>query len=287
MRTSVRRRFRSLRPVVRAAAVPVVALLALGSPFHAGAQRTAEGYRYAFRIESGDDDGPTRGVTYALGDRSRIELLDERGRASRGYLLVTDGGRTLTSVDPDKREYSVTSADQFERIVGTAMQAVDRVMTLEVDDLDVTGRRLGAGGRVAGHETERSRLSAAFGLRIGALGFTTRQRHDVDVEYWVAPGLDLPRNPLIELFTGLPMVLAQADGDFTTRMRVGREALVGRGTPLRVVITAREVDDKGRHKEKRTTIEIAELTRGAQDPSRFQVPAGYVKRDGFNFSVRH
>ena len=200
---------------------------------------------------------------------------------------MTDGGRTLTAVDPAKREYSVTDAAKFERIVGATMEAMDRVMTLEVDDLDVTGRRLGTGGRVAGHDTRHSRLTANFALRVGAMGFTTRQRHHVDVDYWVAPELSLPRNPLVELFAGLPMVLAQGDGDFTTRMRAGREALAGEGTPLRVVITARETDEKGREKEKRTTIEIGELTRGPQREALFEVPAGYREREGFNFSVRH
>lgn len=286
MATSVRRSVRTLAVARRAVGVPVLAVLTLAAPYDAGAQRGAQGYRYAFHVETADES-PIRGVTYVSGDRSRIELLDDRGRPSKGYLLVTDGGRTLMAVDPEKREYSVTDAAKFERIVGTAMEAVDRVMTLEVHDLDVTGRRLGDGGRIAGHDTRHSRLSAGFAMRVGAMGFSTLQRHQVDVDYWVAPGLSLPRNPLVELFAGLPMVLAQADRDFTTRMRAGRQALAGEGTPLRVVITSRETDDKGRDKSKRTSIEISEVTRGAQPEGLFRVPAGYEKREGFDFSVRH
>jgi hypothetical protein len=243
-------------------------------------------YRYAFRIETGDGD-PVRGVTYVDGDRSRIELLSDEGRRSKSYLLVTDEGRTLTAVNPEKREYSVTTAAGFERIVGTAMQAVDRVMTLEVHDLDVTGRRLGAGGRVAGHDTQHARLSVSYALRIGAMGFSTRQLHTADVEYWVAPALHLPRNPMVELFSALPMVLAQGDRDFTTRMRAGRDALVGGGTPLRVVITARQRDGDGEEKSSRTSIELVDVAPGAQDPALFRVPEGYRKTEGFNFSVSH
>jgi hypothetical protein len=286
------------RRALRAALVPVATVLVLGAPL-AGAvpaaaarevgaasapQRAADAYRYAFRIETGDDD-PVRGVTYVSTGRSRIELVDEHGARSSSYLLVSDNGRVLTAVDPAKREYSTTDAANFERVVGTAMEAVDRVMTLEVHDLDVTGRRLGAGGRVAGHETQRARLSTSYALRIGAMGFAARRQHAVDVDYWIAPALQLPRNPMLELFASLPTVLAQGDRDFVTRLRAGRDALVGTGTPLKVVVTARERDEDGDDETSRTVIEITDLTPGAQDQTLFQVPAGYRKRDGFNFSV--
>ena len=308
-----------LRRALRAAVVPATAVLLLGAPLdgaagsaavHGGGAvpgvptmdalgvtgsadlsahelasvQTAASYRYAFRIET-DDDDPVRGVTYVSGDRSRIELVDDEGKRSSSYLLLTDGGRTLVAVDPAKREYTQAAAADFERIVGTAMDAVDRVMTLDVHDLDVTGRRLGAGERIAGYETQHSRLRTRFGLRIGAMGFNADQRHDVAVDYWVSPSLRLPRNPMMELFASLPTVLAQGDRDFVRRLRAGRAALVGEGTPLRVVVSAQHTDEDGDEERSRTVIEVADVRAGAQDATLFRVPDGYRKREGFDFSM--
>ena len=316
--SSIRSSRRSSR-AARAVALPAVAVLALGAPIggaagsaavHGGVAaparptmdalgvtgaadlsahelatvQTSSSYRYAFHIDT-DGDDPMRGVTYVSGDRSRIELLDEDGDRSSSYLLLTDGGRTLVAVDPAKREYTQAAVADFERIVGTALDAADRMMTLDVHDLDVTGRRLGTGERVAGHETQHSRLRTRFGLRIGAMGFTTTQRHDVAVDYWVSPSLRLPRNPMMELFASLPTVLAQGDRDFVRRLRAGRAALVGDGTPLRVVVTAQHTDEEGDEERSRTVIEVDDLRVGPQDATLFRVPDGYRKREGFAFSV--
>src|SRR5687768_10677927 len=106
---------------VRAALLPA-AVLALGVPARDAARaQSGDSYRYAFRIETGDGD-PVRGVTHVSGGRSRIELTEKSGRRSTGYLLVSEDGRTLTAVDPEKREYSETNAADFEHIVGTAME---------------------------------------------------------------------------------------------------------------------------------------------------------------------
>lgn len=261
-----------------------IAILAALAPAALGAQR-APGYTYDFRVETGDGDA-MRGVTYVSGDRARIELRDEDGDEKEGYLLVTNGGRTLVAVSPDRREYSVTSADQFERIVGTAMHAADKVLTLELDDLDVVGRHLGDGGTVAGRDTRHERLSSEFTLRIGALGFTTRTQQQVDVDYYVDPDLALPRNPLLELFAGLPMVLAQHDRDFITRQAAGRSALLAKGTPLKTVVTTRSRDDDGKVEQHRTVIEVTKIVPARHDADLFRIPEGYRKTDGFSWSVK-
>ena len=265
-----------------AALTPATALLSPVSD--AGAQSRAAsgaGYVYDFQIRS-DDGAPTTGRATVLGDRERIEFTG--GDHAGSYLLLTDGGRTLTAVDPAKREYSTMHADDFERIVGTAMAAVDKVMTLEVHGLEVGGQRLGDGGTVAGHPTRHGRLVQDYTVKIGVFGFTENTRHHVVTDYWVTDDVQLPRNPLFGLFATIPTVLAQNDDDFVKRAEAGRKALVGGGTPLRVVVEATSRDKDGTDHSS-TAIEISRLERAAPAESQFTVPSGYRQKADFNWSM--
>ena len=286
------------RPPTRAlVAAILVVLIALGIVFarHAGAQAPAvqarhgqplgESYSYTFHIVTSDGD-PISGRTHVLGDRARIEITGEKGgRARSDWLLVQPNGR-LAVVKPEERTYSEIEADAFERIVGKAMEAVDRAMTFQVRDLDVVGQRLAEGGMVAGHRTERSRVSQTFDLRVGVLGFNSTNRHRIDTEYWTAPGLELPRNPLIELFVSMPSVMALADRGFVNRTAVARKALVGKGTPLRALVTSRTYDETGDETERdELSVEILSITPARHDAARFAVPEGYRKTEGFSWNV--
>lgn len=285
--------------VLRASTRPAVAFaasLALTSP--AVAQRAESGYQYTFRIQTGDDE-PTTGRAWVAGDQTRLELdrtTDSAGRTSRsrtpramddqdGYLLVTDRGRTLMAVSPAKREYSTTTVDEFENMIGKAMEMADKVLTMEVSDVDVTRRRLGPGGPVARQSTRRGRVSATYVARIGVLGFTARTEHQMQADYWVAPDIALPRNPLAEFFLGIPMILAQHDNDLNTRMAAGRRTLVGDGTPLKIVVTNASRDPDGSHDTTTVSYEITSLTRVRVDPTLFAAPQGFTKIDGFRWSV--
>lgn len=289
----------TLPHLVRRAVAGAAAAVALLAPAAAvSAQQAVDGYAYTFRIETGDDEVVV-GRALVAGGQARIEIVRdsskrERGERRRsvrvgdsddGYLVVTDGGRTLLAVSPSEREYSSMPADDFERIVGSAMKKADAVLTMGVSDLTVTGRRLGGGEPIQGQPTQRGRVVADFVSRVGALGFTARMVNHVETEYWVAPGVSLPRNPLAEMLVGLPTVLAQHDEDFVTRMSAGRRALVGSGTPLRVVLTAETREDDGKVERTRTSYEVTSLSRTRVDPSVFQVPRGYTKSDGFSWST--
>ena len=264
----------------------------------ADAQRTVDGHQYTFRIETGGDDSEVvTGRAWVAGDRARIEVDGSakrrrvRGANEHVSVQMEDGeyfvvdGRTMHAVKPSEREYSTTTVDEFERIVGRAMKAADAVLTLEVRELDVTGQKLGPGEPILGHPTQKGRLVAEYVARIGAFGFATSSEHSVQTEYWVAPALSLPRNPLAEMLVGLPTVLAQHDDDFVTRMRAGRRAMVGNGTPLRVVLTAESREEKGERSRMRASYEVTSLTRAKVDPALFEVPRGYRKTNGFSIGT--
>lgn len=269
----------SLRATVALAAT--LAILAPAAPGATLRAQSARGLRYTFTVKSADDRKPTRGTVQASGDRARIDLERERGD-SDSWILVTNGGRTVQLVNPREREYAEMDADRFAGLVGTVMHALDKVMTLDVDDATVDMRRLGAGGTIAGYPTERWALTQEFVVNVGVLGHTSAELHRVVTDYWIAPGLELPRNPLVELITQTETALAQADDDFM-RLTAERRRALPRGAPLRIVVTSASSDaDRMTAKAPKVSrLDVTDISTNAPvDADALQVPAGYRKKDG-------
>jgi len=267
------------RPLRRAALA--LALLAPLTP--AGAQLPRE-YRYSFTITKAGEPAST-GTVYVAGDRWRIDLAGgHHGRKSDNYLLSTDGGRTVTIVHPEERSYSVHDADDFERIVSRVMRGLDAVMSLQLHDSKVATAALGAGEPIAGHSTQRYRLTQEYRVSVGMFGFTTDKRERVVTDYWVDPKLVLPHNPVVEMLSTVETVLAQHDAAFVRRSGEARQKLF-RGVPLKVVVTAESTDEgddggAGKSERKVRTIQLGEIERVAIDAPVFEVPAGFRKQEG-------
>jgi hypothetical protein len=277
---------RARRTLAAAAAAAVLAAPVL--PVHAGAQ-VPRAYTYTFRV-SPDSGEATTGTVQVSGDRARIDMAEARGVGQSGdYLLLTDNGRTVTIVNPREREYSVTDAASFERIVATVMQALDlATIDAKLSDAHVSGARLGPGDTIAGHPTERYRLKQEYSVRVGAFGFKgDPEYHVVMTEYWVAPSLRLMRNPVIEMLSTTQTALAQQDRDFVRRSTAARDRLFS-GTPLRIIVVAGTADEAGAVKPKSgarprastTTIEVSDVRSADVDHSRLEVPQGYREREG-------
>jgi hypothetical protein len=248
-----------------------------------------EGYRYTFRMASSDDDEDTRGSTVVLGGRARVDF-EREGRPDRDphYLLIGDGGRTVTIVRPREREYSVMPAEEFERVVGTALRGVEAIVRLEPQNVRFTSEKRGRGPTILGHATERLRLTQRYHIRMRALGFEQREEHEVVTEYFVSPSLRLQPNPVLRMLASIETAVAQQDERFVDRAQAARDALVT-GTPLRVVVRARRWDpDDGEELGDGTqerTIEITGYEPGRVDAALLEIPAGYERKEGVSFRM--
>ncbi|HJU65181.1 MAG TPA: hypothetical protein VJ596_05860 [Gemmatimonadaceae bacterium] len=263
--------------VLAAAAVLVAAEI---TPEVASAQ-SGGGYSYTFRSTSDDDDDSMIGEVRVLGDRTRIDFRTN-GWHKKGYLLLTEGGRRVTLVDPRDEEYRTLERDSFERVISTAMRKVDRVMTMTLHDVRISTERLGGGGTVAGYATEHYRLVQRFRVGVGVLGLTKDMDQEIVTEFWVAPRLALPANPLIELLSTVESALAQHDASFVKRSLEARRSLFN-GTPLRIVVTSRLHHEEEDDDVNVRRIEITEIGRARVDPEIFQIPRGYDRKDGWRF----
>ena len=263
--------------LVRAAAVALVAAVA---PMRAGAQD----YSYAFRVTPSDGDAFSGSVRVS-GARARVDAEAKHGHGhARDYLLLDDGGRTVTIVNPRERSYSVTTGREFEQIVATAMRAAEVAMSNKLTDVRVEAERLGAGDTIAGYPTQRYRLTQEFTTNISVMGFGAEpEYHVVITDFWAAPDLKLMRNPLVEMLATTETVLAQTDRGFVERSAAARDRLF-RGMPLRLIVARRSLDgtkaDDKKHDGSRLVVEVTRVVRGPVDRAALDLPKGYEKRSG-------
>ena len=261
---------------------------------------TVTAQRYRFTMVTAEDKA-SHGTLLAFGDRARIDI--EKGSSARlsnggakvtassdgghDWFLLSDDGRRIALVDDDDEEYSEMDAATFTGIIGTVMRAVDTFMTMEVEQPTVEVQRLGAGGMVAGKRTERWAVVQEFTTNVGIMGKTQREMHRVVTDYWIAPGLELPDNPLWELVTRGETALAQADKGYVARVARARASLP-KGAALRVVVTSASSElPRGTVKAPKVQrLEITDISSVSASRALFEVPAGYEKKDaGKGFSI--
>ena len=238
-------------------------------------------YTYTFTATH-ETGSPTTGTVRVHGDRTRIDVNDSK---SGDYILLTDGGTRMLSVHPDRREVEQMSSPSFERIIGTSLRMVSPMVKFKVLNTKIYSERVGTGQKLLGYATEQIRMTERFDVHIVAMGFDGgTEHHTVITDYWVSPGLDLGRNPLLSLLERTGTATAQTDPDFVQKESSVRSQALG-GTPLRTVVKETTVDDKGIEHTKTHSIEITNLKQGELPDAMFAVPAGYRVKQGMNIST--
>jgi hypothetical protein len=289
-----------LRRLVPALALAATAVLPNPRALVAQSATPATAMRYRFTMTTAEEKS-SRGTMLVLGDRTRIDI--EKGSEARvgsggakvtassggghDWFLLTEGGRRIAIVDGDEEKYSEMDAATFTGLIGTVMRAVDTFMTMEVEQPTVFVQRLGDGGTVAGRKTERWAVVQEFTTNVGILGKTQREMHRIATDYWIAPGLELPDNPLWELVSRGEAALAQADKGYVARVARARGSLP-RGAALRVVVTSAssELPNGTVKAPKVQRLEITDIAPVAANRALFEIPRGYEKKDaGKGFSI--
>lgn len=272
-----------------------LALLASGSPTprpiaSLATQPASSDLVYTFRTsETGDHsrDDEMTGTVRVHGGDVRIDVDHNRENDDPGaYILVLDNGARMLSVHPSRHEVEEMSAAGFERIVGTSLRAVRPLVRFRVSDPAITTEQLGAGGTMLGVATDHVRLTEHYTVHITAMGFDGGDETvAVQTDYWVAPALQLGRNPLLALLERAGTAMAQSDASFVQREDAARASLL-RGSPVRTVSRVTTTERDGDTKETVRTTEVTSLRREAQPASLFEVPSGYrVKSASMSFDM--
>ena len=226
-------------------------------------------YTFTTTEESGSQSS---GTVRVHGGRTRIDM-DKND--SRDYIILTDGGKQMLSVHPDRREVDQISSPSFERIIGTSLRAVSPIVKFKVQNVKISSGRIATGQKLLGYGTEQIRITEQFDVHIVAMGFDGgTEHHTVVTDYWVSPGLDLGDNPIMALLEHAGTAEAQTDADFVDKeTNVRSQALAG--TPLRTETKESTVDDKGIRHTKTRSMAITSVKMGPQPAALFDIPSGY------------
>lgn len=265
----------------------LAAALVVFGPLATNAQ-SAMGVKYEMRgTESSHGStgkGPTTYHVEVLNGQSRINAS-----AGGDALLVSADGLTMTVLRPDKQTYTTMNTDKFENIIGNVLlmvKEVTKVLQLELRQALITPQHMGNGGTMLGYPTEQSRLTYDYTMRVGAMGFTTDTKQRVVMDYWTTRGVELPRNPLVDLLATANSAPAQADADFRAKSRAARDALFS-GTVLRVRSTIYDMDNDSMNKRDTAPdiriIEITSIEKALLRRDAFVVPSSYrFDKDAFS-----
>lgn len=254
---------------------PLAAITLLLAVSAADAQ-APRAYSYDFRLDPGGkkDQEVIHGTVRVSGSRARVDTDNRDGRDD--YLLVADGGRTVYVVHVDKKTYEQHDADEFARIVGTALRAVGPVVKFSVRDVRLDTARLGAGASVAGRPTERVQMRQHWRTSIRVMGFTKDDMSGSAVsEYWADPSLPLMRNPLLDIISTSLLAMAASDEDFLEQGDAAKAKLF-RGSPLRADIRM-TMDGGDGDDNTRLLYEVTRLSVGAVNEADLEVPKGFKR----------
>ena len=199
--------------------------------------------RYEFT--STDDDGDvTSGAVSWTGQQMRIDLDRSRSKARRGngasvevasnrrgeYMLVDFSSNMMRTVKPEEHEISEMPLATFEQIIGKALGMVGSVVQMQVRDAGIIAKEVGAGGQVAGVQTEQFRVIEEYNVRIGVFGMNAEEKHHrVVTDYWV-PTQAATRHTATTLCADAGGDTAQSDVRAAAAECVGRGA-AGCGAP--------------------------------------------------------
>lgn len=198
-----------------------------------------------------------------------------------GYMLMGATSDKLTIVVPSRREYIEIHLADFVKFTVGGMMAGASGPKIRISDVKVTTERVGAGGMVAGHRTQRYRITQRYTITVNAVTQSRARTTRTTTDYWVATGLAGFLNPYTEVEQAMTAAaLSALDGgaDLVTRTSKARRRLFS-GVPVKIVSRSEDSADDMPATSREATSELTSITRTNIAPTVLLPPADYLKRE--------
>lgn len=253
----------------------------------------ARGLAYGYRMTSTADVGGKSVPGATLIARGQVvngvARLDFDSLANRpipmaepgGYMFMGAASDKLTIVVPSRREYVEIHLADFVKFTVGGMMGGANGPKIRISDVRVTTKRVGAGGIVAGHRTQRYRITQSYTVTVNAVTQSRARTTRTTTDYWVATGLPGFLNPYTEVEQAMTAAaLSSLDGgaDLVTRTSKARRRLFS-GVPVKIVTRSEDSADDMPATSRVATSELTSLKRTNIVPTVMLPPADYLKRE--------
>ena len=214
------------------------------------------------------------GVVRGLEARFDIARSNDPELRAGGWVLSSDGGRTLLAVDPMARRFSVmqnaTSLRQF---------AESKWITISVTGLTTRADTIGPCGSIDGHPTVCYRFVREYAMRVRYFLITQRTQVREEVQFWVADDLPGLVNPAATFLTDV----AGLGSDNPAAVLHAQQTLsrLFHGVPIQLVRTDSEwksADRRGTASVSTTTMRFRNIARTTVDDAQFRLPTDFRLR---------
>jgi hypothetical protein len=275
---------RARRGAAALVAVPALMLL----PPRSVPTPVAPGLTYTFKMSTQliEPNGKTKelsgmvGKGQVAGNSARFEILEAKGAQGAqkeqfgkgSYMLFTEGGKTMTIVDPQNKQYYEMDLAGMMRLVG----AMGPIMSIEMSDVSIDAEPLGSGETIEGYATEKYRLMSKYTTKVSVIGIKQTSHVADTAIYWYAPKLKLVANPFGNA-SGLAGLVNSTE--YETQMNAAM-AKMPTGVPVKIVSRSVQTDAKGKQQSQVTTIEFTEIGTGDVPASAFEIPATFARIQG-------
>ena len=212
------------------------------------------------------------GTVTVDGSRMRMDISngDKLLFKDNSIVFSTDGGKTMTVVDPSTKTYYEMQLDQLISGAGSLLKG-NPMIKISFENPKVTVRDGGDGGTIEGYPTHKSTLDASYDIVIDAMGTQMTSHMQMTTESWTTDQLSSEFSNFLQ----------------AKNMRTGVEALdklieaqstALKGFPLKQISSVK-TNQNGRDMTMTTTATVTDIVKKDIDAAQFTLPDGYTKVD--------
>jgi hypothetical protein len=210
------------------------------------------------------------------GDNAKVAFTSSSNPllAAGTYLLTTDGGKTLTLVNPEEKTYSELDLGALVGAAGAMFKGLGPMVKLSFANQQVERLAEEPGPAILGYPTTHYRYRVSYDFTFKVMGMGQSSHHDTVTDIWATRELTdsgfgawLRREPPRTGIDDLDRLIAAEMGKGV------------QGVPLKMVAVAKTRDQRGNETEATTTTEVLAIKEEAVPAGSFAIPKGFERTE--------